>query len=316
MEIGSDGVKSVTEKARARRLVSARRFVQLAAAAVFTLWVVVTSGAVVRLTASGLGCDNWPRCGDKPYPERGGHAAIEFSNRLVALVGILLTVIVWFAARRVDGLPRWVRNLALVTALGTIAQIPLGGITVLLGLNPIAVMSHFLLALIVLAGAIVVAIEAWSHSSGLAPPAGPRWLRTVAAVGVAACAALVVTGTVSTASGPHSGGQDIRRLGLGITDTVYVHVRATAVFGIGFLIVGFFLWRLRRELPGIARAGLLLFAILVTQMIVGEVQYRNALPWWLVVIHVSLAATIWSLTVAIAYALQRPPAALVAVERR
>ncbi len=90
-----------------------------------------------------------------------------------------------------------------------------------------------------------------------------------------------------------------------------MHVRATAVFGIGFLIVGFFLWRLRRELPGIARAGLLLFAILVTQMIVGEVQYRNALPWWLVVIHVSLAATIWSLTVAIAYALQRPPAALV-----
>ena len=66
----SDAVDSVTEKARARRLVSARRFVQLAAAAVFTLWVVVTSGAVVRLTASGLGCDNWPRCGDKPYPER------------------------------------------------------------------------------------------------------------------------------------------------------------------------------------------------------------------------------------------------------
>jgi cytochrome c oxidase assembly protein subunit 15 len=297
-------------------MVSARRFVQLAAAAVFTLWVVVTSGAVVRLTASGLGCDNWPRCGDKPYPERGGHAAIEFSNRLVALVGILLTVIVWLAARRVDGLPRWVRNLALVTALGTIAQIPLGGITVLLGLNPIAVMSHFLLALVVLAGAIVVALEAWSHSSGLAPPAGPRWLRTIAAVGVAACAALVVTGTVSTASGPHSGGQDIRRLGLGITDTVYVHVRATAVFGIGFLIVGFFLWQLRRELPGIARAGLLLFVILVTQMIVGEVQYRNALPWWLVVIHVSLAATIWSLTVAIAYSLHRPPAALVAADRR
>ena len=46
------------------------------------------------------------------------------------------------------------------------------------------------------------------------------------------------------------------------------------------------------------------------QMAVGEIQYRNALPWWLVVIHVSLAATIWSLTVAIAYALHRPPAPL------
>ena len=147
-------------------------------------------------------------------------------------------MITWLAARQVDGLPRWVTDVALATALGTIAQIPLGGITVLLDLHPLAVMSHFLLALVVLAGAVVVALEAWSHRRGLAPPVGPAWLRAVAVVGVAACAVLVVTGTVATASGPHSGGQDIRRLGLGITDTVYVHVRATAVFGIGLLVVG------------------------------------------------------------------------------
>jgi heme a synthase len=126
----------------------------------------------------------------------------------------------------------------------------------------------------------------------------------------------VVTGTVVTASGPHSGGQDIRRLGLGVTDTVYVHVRATAVFGLGLAVVGIFLWRLRRELPGIARAGVALLGVLLLQMVVGEVQYRNALPWWLVVIHVSLAATIWTLTVAVAYSLQRPPSPLVAAGRR
>ena len=300
----------------ARRQVSARRFVQISAAAVFTLWVVVTSGAVVRLTASGLGCDNWPRCGDKPFPEKGGHAAIEFGNRMVALVGILLTVATWLAARRVVGLPRWVRSIALVTALGTVAQIPLGGITVLLDLHPVAVMSHFLLALAVLAGAVVVALEAWIHRSGLAPPAGPRWLRAVAGIGVAACAVLVITGSVATASGPHSGGQDIRRLGLGVTDTVYVHVRATAVFGIGLVVVGLFLWRLRSELPGIVRAGIALLGVLVVQLAVGEIQYRNALPWWLVVIHVALAATIWTLTVAIAYSLHRPAGPLVAPERR
>ena len=309
VEARSDTLPGVAQP-RARRLVSARRFFHLAVATVVMLWVVVTSGAVVRLTASGLGCDNWPRCGDKPYPEKGGHAAIEFGNRVVALVGIVLTLVVWLAARRVDGLPRWVRNVALATSLGTIAQIPLGGITVLLGLNPIAVMSHFLLALLVLAGAIVVAVEAWSQRSGLGMPAGPRWLRSVAAIGVAACAVLVVTGTVATASGPHSGGQDIPRLGLGVTDAVYVHVRATAVFGIGFLVVGFFLLRLRRELPGIAAGGLVLFGILLVQMAVGEIQYRNALPWWLVVIHVTLAATLWTLTVGIAYALYRPPAPL------
>jgi len=313
---GIEDARGVTTSTRAKREMSPRRFVQISAAAVFTLWVVVTSGAVVRLTASGLGCDNWPRCGDKPFPEKGGHAAIEFGNRMVALVGIVLAVITWLAARRVVGLPHWVRNVALVTALGTIAQIPLGGITVLLELHPAAVMSHFLLALLVLAGSVVVALEAWSHRKGLARPAGPGWLRVVAAIGVAACAVLVVTGTVATASGPHSGGQDIRRLGLGVTDTVYVHVRATAVFGIGLVVVGLFLWRLRSELPGIARAAAVLLGVLITQMAVGEIQYRNALPWWLVVIHVSLAATIWVLTVAVAYSLHRPAAPLVAPARR
>jgi cytochrome c oxidase assembly protein subunit 15 len=310
--VESEGAEGTAGRTRLRREVSPLRFVQIAAASVATLWFVVTSGAVVRLTASGLGCENWPRCGDTPFPEKGGHAAIEFGNRMIALVGIILAVITWLAARRVAGLPWWVRTVALVTALGTIAQIPLGGVTVLLDLHPIAVMSHFLLALLVLAGAVVVALEAWSRLRGLEPPAGPSWLRTVAAVGVGACAVLVVTGTVATASGPHSGGEDIRRLGLGITDTVYVHVRATAVFGIGFVVVALFLWRFRRELPGIARLGGVLFGILVLQAAVGEIQYRNALPWWLVVAHVSLAATIWMLTVAIAYSLHRPAAPLVA----
>ncbi len=315
-EFEDDRAGDGARAARPRRMLSPRRFAQVAAAAVLTLWVVITSGAVVRLTASGLGCDNWPRCGDKPYPEKGGHAAIEFGNRLVAVVGILLALLVWLGARRVEGLPRWVRSVALLTALGTVAQIPLGGMTVLLELHPIAVMSHFLLALVVLAGAVVVAVEAWSRRSGLAGPVGPTWLRTAAMAGVAACAALVVTGAVSTASGPHSGGEDIRRLGLGVTDTVYVHVRATAVFGLVLLAVGVFLWRRRREVPGLARAGAVLFGVLAAQMAVGEIQYRNALPWWLVVVHVLLAASIWTLTVAIAHALWRPPASLVAGPRQ
>jgi len=314
--MSSSETVDTVKTARVRRIVSPRRFLQLASATLFTLWVVVTSGAVVRLTASGLGCDNWPRCGDKPYPETGGHAAIEFGNRMVALVGIILTLITWLAARRVEGLPRWVRIVALVTTLGTIAQIPLGGVTVLLDLHPVAVMSHFLLALLVVAGSVVVAIEGWSHYRGHAPAAGSSWLRKVAWVGVAACAVLVVTGTVSTASGPHSGGEDIPRLGLSVHDTIYVHVRATALYGIVILVVGVFLWRLRKELPGIARGGALLLAVLLVQMAVGEIQYRNALPWWLVAIHVSLAATIWVLTVGLAWALHRPPAPLVAADRR
>jgi cytochrome c oxidase assembly protein subunit 15 len=303
----------VSLRRRERRPVSSKRFLTLSVASLVALQFVVTSGAFVRLTGSGLGCENWPRCGDTPFPEQGFHAFVEFGNRVVALVGIVLTLVTWLASRRVEGLPRWVRGVALAAFLGTVAQIPLGGITVLLELHPLAVMSHFLLALVVTALAVVVALEAWTHHRGLAASAAPRWLRIVTLVGLAGCAALVVTGAVATASGPHPGAdQEVERLGFGISDTVYVHVRATAVYGITLLIVGWQLLRLRRELPGVVRLAAALLVVLLAQMLVGEVQYRNALPWGLVLVHVTLGAAIWGLTVAVAHTLFRPPVPLAA----
>ena len=300
-------------RARLREPVSAHRFLQLAVGAVVVLGLVVTSGAFVRLTGSGLGCDNWPRCGSTPFPALSFHPMIEFGNRVIAVCGILASLATWHASRRVVGLPRWAVWVALTAFLGTVAQIPLGGITVILDLHPLAVMSHFLLALVVVGLSVVVVFEAWSCSTGLGAPVAPRWLRLVAVVGVVACAAMVVTGAIATASGPHPGAdQDVHRLGLGIRDTVYVHVRATAVFGIGLLLVGWQLLRARREAPGVVRLALVLLGVLLTQMLVGEIQYRNALPWGLVLVHVTLAATIWAVTVGLVYTLWRPPLALVA----
>jgi cytochrome c oxidase assembly protein subunit 15 len=302
--------------ARLRGPVSAERFLHVAVAALVALGLVVASGAFVRLTGSGLGCDNWPRCGNTPFPAADFHALVEFGNRVVALTGLLVSLAAWLASRRVEGLAPWVRRVALAAFLGALAQIPLGGLTVILGLHPLAVMSHFLLALVVVGLSVVVALEAWSHARGLGAPVAPRWLRVVALVGVGVCAVMVVTGAVATASGPHPGSSsDVERLGLGIRDTVYVHVRAAAVFGIGFLLVGWQLVRARRVVPGILRLAVALLGVLVTQMVVGEVQYRNALPWGLVLVHVTLAAAIWALTVAIAYALWRPPAPLTAPAR-
>jgi cytochrome c oxidase assembly protein subunit 15 len=284
-------------------------FLRLASASCFALFLVVTSGAFVRLSGSGLGCDNWPRCGDKPYPERGYHAFVEFGNRMVALVGIALTLATWLASRRMLHLSGSARAAALAAFLAAAAQIPLGGITIALDLHPLAVMAHFLLGLTVLGLSVVVVLEAWILLEGHADPAGPRWFRNFAVwAGLPTCAALVVTGAVATASGPHPGAsEDVKRLGLAITDTVYVHVRVATAFGIGVLVVGWFLSRLRREYPGLMRLWWGLLGLLVAQAIVGEVQYRNALPWGLVLVHVFLAASIWALTLAIAYALWRPP---------
>jgi heme a synthase len=298
---------------RFRGPVAPVRFLRIATSSVVALGLVVTSGAFVRLTGSGLGCDNWPRCGDTPFPAKDFHAIVEFGNRVVALAGILAALLTWLAARRVDGLDRWVRRAALAAFLGTVAQIPLGGVTVILDLHPLAVMSHFLLALVVVALSVVVALEAWGHARGHGAPVAPRWLRLVALVGIMGCGVMVVTGAIATASGPHPGADDaVERLGLQIRDTVYVHVRATAVYGIGFLLVAWQLLRVRREAPGVVRLAALLLAVLLVQMLVGEIQYRNALPWGLVLVHVTLGATIWGLTVAVAHSLWRPPLPLVA----
>ena len=302
---------ATTAVSRVRQLDSTR-FLWLSSASCVAVFLVVTSGAFVRLTGSGLGCENWPRCGDRPYPEQGYHAFVEFGNRMVALVGILLTLATWLAARRVTGLSWIGRGAALGAFLVAVAQIPMGGITIAVDLHPLAVMTHFLLGLTVLGLAAIVVVEAGGLVSGLAAPAGPRWLRQVVTwLGLPVCAALVVTGAVATASGPHPGAsEEVERLGFQIADTVYVHVRVAAVFGIGVLLVGWFLWGLRARYPGLLRLWALLLVVLVAQAILGEVQYRNALPWGLVLVHVFLASAIWALSLALAFALWRPPGAL------
>jgi heme a synthase len=300
-----------TAVARVRSL-SPTRFLWIASASCAALFVVITSGAFVRLTGSGLGCENWPRCGDKPYPERDFHAFVEFGNRMVALVGLALTIVTWLASRRTNGLSVTARWAAVATFLVVAAQIPLGAITIAVDLHPLAVMAHFLLGLTALALAVVVALEAWLLVDGRSTAVSPRWLRQVVTfAGLPACAALVVTGAVATASGPHPGADEqVERLGLAITDTVYVHVRVAAAFGLGVLVVGWLLYRARDRYPGVLRLWALLTAVLAAQAVLGEVQYRNALPWGLVLLHVALAAGIWGLSVALAYVLWRPPAPL------
>jgi cytochrome c oxidase assembly protein subunit 15 len=299
------------------RALSPKRFLRLSSLLLAAMIVVVTSGAFVRLTGSGLGCENWPRCGNTPYPQQGFHAFVEFGNRVVAAIGILIALVTWLASRKTVGLPRAVRLAALGVFLGGLAQIPLGGVTVILDLHPLAVMSHFLLALVVVALAVVVLVEAWNNEAGLGRPVGPTWLRrSVVWLGVPLCGALVVTGAVATASGPHPGAdEDVERLGLGIAETVYWHVRVAAVFGICVLALGALLWRSRGAAPGVVRVWAGLLAALVAQAIVGEVQYRNALPWGIVLAHVVLAAVIWTLFVALAHVFSRPPKPLVTSNR-
>ena len=280
------------------------RFV--ACVALGSLFVVVVTGAIVRLTASGLGCDNWPRCGDTPFPEKDFHALVEFGNRVVALGAMLCTIAAALVARRVPGLPRFLRVSALVVAASVFAQIPLGGLTVIFELHPLLVMSHFLLALGAVGLAVVVVLGADRHVRGAPSEAVGSPARLVAAALVPVTLVVVVTGAFATAAGPHSGGADIERLGV-LVDAVYVHVRATAVFGVAFLVLLAFLWRARGQVRTELGLALGVLGLIVVQMIVGEFQWRNALPWWLVLVHVALATALWAGVVAIAAQLLSHP---------
>jgi cytochrome c oxidase assembly protein subunit 15 len=288
------------------------RYAQLALASAVSLYLIVLTGAAVRLTGSGLACQSWPGCQEGAFfPAIGEHSSIEFGNRVMALFPIALSLGAWLFAYRTTGLGRWVRWLAAITFLGTIAQAPLGLLTIRLDLHPLMVATHFLLALVVLATATVVAVEARGNAYGRLESPAPRWLRLFGLILAGSCGVLVFTGTLSTAAGPHPGDSaEIERF-WNLLDAVYIHVRATAAFGICFLILLVWLHRNRERAGVLAPGAGILLALLLTQMAVGELQWRNQLPWWLVLIHVSLAGLVWAWTVALVTALWRTPRRLI-----
>jgi cytochrome c oxidase assembly protein subunit 15 len=288
------------------------RYAQLALASAVSLYLIVLTGAAVRLTGSGLACQSWPGCHEGAFfPAIGEHSSIEFGNRVMALFPIALSLGAWLFAYRTTGLGRWVRWLAAITFLGTIAQAPLGLLTIRLDLHPLMVATHFLLALVVLATATVVAVEARGNAYGRLESPAPRWLRLFGLILAGSCGVLVFTGTLSTAAGPHPGDSaEIERF-WNLLDAVYIHVRATAAFGICFLILLVWLHRNRERAGVLAPGAGILLALLLTQMAVGELQWRNQLPWWLVLIHVSLAGLVWAWTVALVTALWRTPRRLI-----
>ncbi len=278
--------------------ISAVTFRRLALANALMLIVVVATGTTVRLTGSGLGCEHWPGCQPgQPLPTQGFHSVVEFSNRIVAGITIVVTLAT-FLASLLTATPAWVRWLAAGTFVGTFAQAPLGAVTVYYHLNPWLVGSHFLLSLVVLTMGVLVAIEAY----GLRGDAVPARIRGLAVVVATALGVLIVTGTMATAAGPHSGSVAVPRIG-SFQPAIWLHVRATAVFAISFAIL--IVWLAVRHNRNL-RLALVVLGLLAVQMVVGEVQYRTRLPWWLVLGHVTLSALVWAAMTVFVALLWRP----------
>jgi cytochrome c oxidase assembly protein subunit 15 len=292
MSVGAESLR----RARSFAL-SDTAFRRMALANVVMLIVIVATGATVRLTGSGLGCEHWPGCEPHHFEPKSFHSYIEFGNRVVAFFTILVTLATATAAW-LSSAARPLRWVAAAIFVGTLAQAPLGAITIHYHLNPWLVLSHFLLSIVVLTLAVGLAVEVWPRPLDEVP----SWVKAGAVVVWLSLCVLIVSGTLATAAGPHPGSVVVRRL-WSFYPAVYWHVRATAVFGVSFAILLFVLVRAHSRH---VRGALLVLGLLALQMTIGEVQYRTHLPWWLVLVHVTVATTLWAAATAFVYSLWRP----------
>ncbi|MEW2549819.1 COX15/CtaA family protein [Streptomyces sp. NPDC047002] len=283
----------------------------LLAAVVMSVVIVVTGGAV-RLTSSGLGCPTWPKCSDASLtatPTLGLHGAIEFGNRM--LTDVLCVVVGWaiVVARCAGPRRRSVTRLAWSQFWLVVANAVLGGITVLVKLNPWTVAGHLLLAMVF----VTVTTLAWLRSREGDLPARPRAplpLRRLTAWMVAATAVLIAAGTVTTGSGIHAGDSSkVPRMPFDWLDTVYVHgglaclvVAMSAALWIGLHVVD-----APRDTRALARNFLF---VLLAQGVVGVVQSATGVPEGLVAVHMLGICAVWIGVLRVAVSLrERPDAA-------
>lgn len=286
------------ERLKNRLEISPERYAQVTLVALGALSLIVLTGAGVRLTGSGLGCPDWPKCYGGTTPPLESHAVIEYTNRLitgiVGLAVIAAALLAWF--RRPY---RW--HLALfggLLPLGVIGQAILGALVVKYHLAPGLVMGHFILSMMLLDAAFALAwcsrYEPWKRRRSQ-DRLGVWAVRVLVPLGQLT----ILAGTIATASGPHAGahaGQLVHRFHFEGTRTlewvVQRHAAIATVYGLAAIGVWFLLRRPdgdRRALKPLT----VVIGLLALQGVIGGVQWWLELPGEIVWVHVAVATMNW-----------------------
>lgn len=293
---------------RQRFTMSLRRYRQIAIVTVAGVCLLTIAGAVVRLTGSGLGCDDWPNCNNERFIDvSSGHAAIEQINRLVSgLVGIP-TLLMAIGAFRVRPARRGLKLPSIVVLGSILGNGVVGGFAVRGDLHPFLVQSHFLLAM------VSIGFGLWAIHR-----ARPEQVVSRTAIGVTATlslllvvfgalmAASLVSGTVVTGAGPHAGDETARRYGYDISAVAEIHSVTVwlTVLAFGLLVVA-----LRRDpevFDRLSRNVSTWMFVAVLQGGIGYLQYFNDIPAALVAAHVAGATALWVVTVQFVQAALEP----------
>ena len=267
---------------------------------IFTLLLIlqaalVVTGGAVRLTGSGLGCPTWPECTPgsyTPVPKQAEgqlHAWIEFGNRLLTFLLLLVALIALVIAVRVSksvANKSAIRSLALGQVLGIFGQGILGGITVLTDLNPIPVAAHLLLSMLLISGAASLRFAI----VGIQTQKSDKIQTTLIRAQVFVTAGVLILGTIVTGSGPHAGDEKTKRFSFDSRTVSVLHADFVIILSVITIIV----WLLTRNLKGVIyRRNNILLLIIFLQGVIGYVQYFTGLPELLVGFHLLGSTLAW-----------------------
>ena len=259
---------------------------------------ITVTGSVVRVTGSGLGCDSWPNCHEGSLVPVAGaapavHQAIEFGNRLLTFVLAAIAIAVFVAVLRA-GRRREIIVYSLVSGLGIVLQAVIGGISVLLDLQWWAVAVHFLPSMVLVWIAALLYMRLAEPDDGRPTRMFPRPLRTMTVVSAAALSLVLVTGTMVTGAGVHSGDAGVGmegRLEVDIELMAYIHASMMYLYLAATLLVTFFLHRRRAPQPAL-RTAYVLIAMIIVQWAVGLIQFYLGIPRWTIPVHIAMSSVV------------------------
>jgi heme a synthase len=259
---------------------------------------ITVTGSIVRVTGSGLGCDTWPNCHEGSLVPVAGaapaiHQAIEFGNRLLTFVLAAIALAVFIAVYRA-GRRREIKTYAWISGLGIILQAVIGGMSVILDLQWWAVAIHFLPSMILVWIAALLYMRLAEPDHGRPVRMFPELIRTLTVVAAVALALVLITGTMTTGAGVHSGDAGVGmegRLEVDIKLMAYIHAGAMYLYLAATLVVTWLLHR--HKAPTAARqTAYVLIAMIIVQWGIGLIQFYLGIPRWTIPVHIAMSSVV------------------------
>ncbi|MHB1130299.1 MAG: COX15/CtaA family protein [Ilumatobacteraceae bacterium] len=288
-----------------RSAVSLRTYSRVSWACLVSLYAIIVSGSLVRLTGSGLGCADWPRCSDERFVDVSTvHAAIEQVNRLFTGVVAIAVMSAALLSFRLQPRQRHLSWLSLGLVAGVVAQVLIGAVVVISGLHPAFNMAHYLVSILLVTISFTLLhrvrslrqheISLPAMTSGTSPNGDiSRCTRRLIQFMAVLLLAVLIAGTVVTGTGPHAGDETAPRFPFSIQMVTRIHSVIVWTALISVIVIFLRIRRIPNEWSILSRALETLTVLLVAQGFLGYFQYSLGVPAGLVALHVGVSVAVW-----------------------